>query len=352
MSTVQEQQQSLTVAIIGNPNTGKSTLFNSLVGAHARVGNYPGVTVEKKTGVINYESCKIELVDLPGTYSLAPRSIDEMLAVDVLLGRQKDVPSIDAVLCVVDASNLERNLYLFSQIIELGIPIVLVLNMCDVARSRDIVINTKQFSEKLGLPVISTEANKGIGIDEIQQAILNVASQSAVASPELFPKEFITQRTELQKLLQEQTGSDIPNFLAERLLFDVGGYTESHLLQEPKQSAILKEHLTQARAKLKEAGFPVPVSEAKTRYQWVRQTLDGVIKKPQQQLATSSDKIDGWRNASFLWIFVFCPVDVLRFSIGLHMVRTFNEWSGGRARLCGRHRQVCCLTRTVTQPVG
>src|SRR5262249_39117100 len=126
----------LTVALIGNPNTGKSTLFNALSGLQSRVGNYPGVTVEKKLGRVTWQGCRVTVIDLPGTYSLAPRTLDEMLAVDVLLGRQADVGQPDVVICIVDASNLERNLYLFSQILDIRVPVVLVLNMTDVAQAR------------------------------------------------------------------------------------------------------------------------------------------------------------------------------------------------------------------------
>src|SRR5215218_262902 len=124
----------ITVALVGNPNTGKSTLFSALAGLHARIGNYPGVTVEKKIGRVQWDGHVVELIDLPGTYSISPRSADEMLAVDVLLGRHPDVGPIDAVLCIVDATHLERNLFLASQLLELGVPVVLVLNMWDAAK--------------------------------------------------------------------------------------------------------------------------------------------------------------------------------------------------------------------------
>src|SRR4051812_5145976 len=122
MSTVAVPTRPLTVALIGNPNTGKSTLFNALAGSNARVGNYPGVTVEKKIGRMKWEGGTISLVDLPGTYSLSPRTLDEMVSVDVLLGRQSDVGRPDAVICILDASNLERNLYLLSQVLDVGLP--------------------------------------------------------------------------------------------------------------------------------------------------------------------------------------------------------------------------------------
>src|SRR3954463_10816265 len=134
----------LKVALIGNPNTGKSTLFNAVSGLQSRVGNFPGVTVEKKIGRIQWGSTSVQLIDLPGTYSLAPRSLDEMVTVNVLLGRQEDVGTPDVVVCILDASNLERNLYLVSQVLDLGLPMLLVLNMWDVAQSKGIKIDLQE----------------------------------------------------------------------------------------------------------------------------------------------------------------------------------------------------------------
>src|ERR1700741_3915083 len=123
------------IALVGNPNTGKTTLFNALAGMRQRVGNYPGVTVETKKGHMTCHGQAIELIDLPGTYSLAPRSPDEMVAVDVILGQQKGEARPDVVVSIVDASNLERNLYLTTQLLELGVPVVVALNMMDVAQA-------------------------------------------------------------------------------------------------------------------------------------------------------------------------------------------------------------------------
>ncbi|HEV3136339.1 MAG TPA: FeoB small GTPase domain-containing protein, partial [Pirellulales bacterium] len=137
-------RSTITVALIGNPNTGKSTLFTALAGVRQRVGNYPGVTVEKKSGNLDLFGQTCQLIDLPGTYSLAPRSPDEMVAVDVLLGRRADTEPIDIVLSIVDASNLERNLYLVSQVLELGVPTVVALNMVDIARARGLAIDVER----------------------------------------------------------------------------------------------------------------------------------------------------------------------------------------------------------------
>src|ERR1700691_1189103 len=182
--------RTITVALIGNPNTGKSTLFNALAGMQARVGKYPGVTVEKKIGRVRCDHVTMQLVDLPGTYSLAPRSPDEMVSVDVLLGRQPDVGPIDAVICIVDASNIERNLFLVSQVLDLGLPTIVVLNMCDLARQRETEIDVPALSQKLGLPVLATEAHRRIGIEELRRAIAAAAGSPPPTRAPVFPRLF------------------------------------------------------------------------------------------------------------------------------------------------------------------
>src|SRR5208283_852311 len=161
------EEATLTVALIGNPNTGKSTLFGALVGIHQHVGNYPGVTVEKKTGRMEHEGRRFQLVDLPGLYSLAARSRDEMVAVEVLLQRQFDNGVIDVVLCIVDGSNLERHLYLVSQVMELGLPTVVAVNMLDVAASRGIKLDLRLLQSRLGIAVVPIQANRGYGLAEL-----------------------------------------------------------------------------------------------------------------------------------------------------------------------------------------
>ena len=173
------QRSTLTVALIGNPNTGKSTLFTALAGVRQRVGNYPGVTVEKKIGSLKLGGRDCQLVDLPGTYSLAPRSPDEMVAVDVLLGRRDDVERVGAVLSILDASNLERNLYLLSQVLELGLPTVVALNMVDIARTKGLTIDVERLRERLGVPVIEVRANRRIGVAELKAALVTVATRAS-----------------------------------------------------------------------------------------------------------------------------------------------------------------------------
>ena len=282
----------LTVAVIGNPNTGKSTLFTALTGVHSRIGNYPGVTVEKKTGLFTLEGRSVQLVDLPGTYSLSPRSLDEMVSVEVLLGQQRDVGKIDTVVCIADASNLERNLYVVSQVLDLGLPTVLVLNMWDVAEHRGIVINVEELRSRLNIPVIPCEAHRRRHIEDVKQAIVSVVSQPPPAAPRVFPPEFYDEGLKLQSRLAEWGETNVPFYVAERLLLDVGGQFEATF--SARHFEKLPAALTEARERLKTVGLKVPAAEAKARYAWARQVLSGAITRPLEQAANRSDGLDRW----------------------------------------------------------
>jgi len=163
-----------TIALAGNPNSGKSTIFNALTGARQHVGNWPGKTVEKKEGACRRNDVEIKVVDLPGTYSLAAYSMEEVIARDFIINEQPDV-----VVAVVDASNLERNLYLTLQILELGAPVVVALNMSDVADSRGFKIDREKLGLALRSPVIRTIASKGKGVDQLINAVIEVAQKEA-----------------------------------------------------------------------------------------------------------------------------------------------------------------------------
>lgn len=165
----------LTIALAGNPNVGKSTLFNALTGARQHVGNWPGKTVEKKEGRVAINGREVVVVDLPGTYSLAAYSVEEIIARDFILGERPE-----AVIVVVDAANLERNLYLACQILELGVPVILALNMSDTARRRGLSLNLAALSAELGgIPVVETVGSRGLGLDELKLAI-----ESALYNPQ------------------------------------------------------------------------------------------------------------------------------------------------------------------------
>ncbi len=315
----------LTVAILGNPNTGKSTLFNALAGMNARVGNYPGVTVEKKVGRVKWHGRAIDLVDLPGTYSLSPRTLDEMVSVDVLIGRQPDVGALDAVVCIVDASNLERNLYLLSQILDLGLPTVLVLNMWDAAESRGITIDIETLKERMGLLVVKTMAHRRQGLDDVRDAILEAVQADVRTTVKLFPPEFYAECDQLANQLQQSNITDTPNYLLERMLLDVGGHVERHFVGHGATG--LPDFLVAARDRLREAGCRVPVVEAKLRYAWARGLLDGVVTIPKERPVTSSDRIDGFLTHRFAGLAVFC---VLMFVI----FQAVYTWAGPLMDTC------------------
>lgn len=286
--------RTIRVALVGNPNTGKSTLFTALAGVRQRVGNYPGVTVEKKTGHMRHAGHSFELIDLPGTYSLAPRSPDEMVTVDVLLGRRGNVAPPDVVLSIVDASNLERNLYLVSQVLALGLPMVIALNMVDLARERQMEIDVAGLAERLGVPVVAVQANRRTGLKELQTALAAAASGGETSAAPVrenpFPASFQQHATELGAWLNERLPAPLPPFLVERLLLDGGGYLESELLDGLAQEGA--ERLRVARESLAAAGMPVPAVEAMARYDWIARTLQGVARRPSGHTRTTSDRID------------------------------------------------------------
>jgi ferrous iron transport protein B len=162
-------------AMVGNPNCGKTTLFNALTGLRQKVGNYPGVTVEKKVGITYSQHGRaIQVIDLPGAYSLAARSPDEAVLRDVLLGRREDTPQPDRIICVVDAANLERNLYLVHQILDLGRPVIIALNMMDMATEAGMKVDAAELEGELGVPVIACEAVHGKGLVELKLALSRV----------------------------------------------------------------------------------------------------------------------------------------------------------------------------------
>src|SRR5258705_9958915 len=167
-------KRQLTIALAGNPNAGKTTLFNALTGLRQKVANYPGVTVERKEGHWQPSGApqSLRIIDLPGLYSLDAASIDEQIARDVITGAIAGLPAPDVIVAVVDATNLRRNLYLVTQIMEYGLPLVVALTMVDLAKRKDLVIDARQLEADLGVPVIPVIATKRDGINELANAVL------------------------------------------------------------------------------------------------------------------------------------------------------------------------------------
>ena len=278
--------RTLTVALVGNPNTGKSTLFNALTGLRQHVGNYPGVTVEKKSGIARVGEMDLRVIDLPGTYSLAPRSPDEMVSVDLLLGHVKGEGRPDVVISLVDATNLERHLYLTTQLIDLGMPVVLAVNLVDLASKHKLVIDFPQLERKLGIPVVPIQANRGIGLEALKAAVARSAETSPGPEGVPFPEPF---RHEVEAL-GKSLGGEVEPFLLERVMLDIGGYTEKQLAG--RFGDALPTRVAEARSRLAATGCPVPAVEAKTRYAWIRQAVAGCVTRPGQRVVTWGDRLD------------------------------------------------------------
>ncbi|MEI7686622.1 MAG: ferrous iron transporter B, partial [Planctomycetota bacterium] len=298
---------SFTVALVGNPNTGKTTLFNVLAGMNQRVGNYAGVTVETKKGRCRHAGQEFDVIDLPGTYSLSARSPDEMVAVDVILGRQMTEKKPDLVVSIVDASNLERHLFLTTQVLDLGVPVVIALNMVDVAEGLGITIDVARLQERMGIAVVPLQANKGKGIEQLKATILRELERAVPGAGPTFPEAF---ESEVVQVAQRIEGS-FPPALARRLLLDVGGQTERSVL-EAKGSGF-SEHLSAARQRLAQAGCGVPGIEARTRYAWIRRTTEGCIKRPAVRKTTWTDQLDRTLTHPIFGTLIFLGVMLLVF---------------------------------------
>lgn len=279
------------IALVGNPNTGKTTLFNLLTGLSQRTGNFPGCTVEKKTGTLQLANTTTEVIDLPGTYSLAALSPDELVVSETLLHLRPEEKAVDAVLVVVDAACLHRNLYLVHQLRELEMPMVVALNMVDQADTRGIRIDAQALSEKLGLPVVPTNAGSGMGIADLKTALGQALDNPTHAEGRnLFPE--ITKAagglvadlqvdSELRRSLQHLTFRaliDEEGTAAERLEAWGGGHFSQKIRTEASQ--------------LKAEMGRLIDHETRTRYNWIREMLDDIQTNQADQPTTFSEKLD------------------------------------------------------------
>ncbi|MCY3022698.1 MAG: ferrous iron transport protein B [Planctomycetota bacterium] len=310
-----ERRLAYSVAVVGNPNTGKSTLFNALTGLRQHVGNYPGVTVEHKTGTLLLDGgTRVELIDLPGTYSLAARSPDEMIVADVLVGRQPGAAPVDAVLAIADAGNLERNFYLISQLCELGLPVVVALNMMDVAARQGVRIDTVKLAAALGTPVIGICANKGAGLPQLRAA-LRQALQDGHAPTGVRPAFPPPMCHEVDALLEEldrhapALKRRFSRMEALRTLVDGGGCGERWV-----GSVIGDGFCQDLEARRRRASrIPLAAEEVRARYAWAKQVLAGAVERPAHVPPAGSNAIDRVLTHRFAGTVVFVAVMLLLF---------------------------------------
>lgn len=264
------------VAVVGNPNTGKSTLFNALTGLRQRVGNYPGVTVARKSGTCDLGGGRLaELIDLPGLYSLAAVSPDERVVIDVLLGRIPGEAPPDLVLIVCDATNLLRNCFLAAQIAELGLPAVVAVNQVDIARERGIEIDAPLLADRLGVPVSLVSAWKGEGIADVRRSLLRGLDQRSVIRRSEWPESIAAALADVASAASASTGRPVSPALAQRFLFDAA----PTLADSAGWAAAAREPvLRAARDRVRRSGLNPPAAEPLIHYARLRQDLEGVVR--------------------------------------------------------------------------
>jgi ferrous iron transport protein B len=276
------------IAIVGNPNSGKTTLFNLLTGLKQKVANYPGVTVEKKIGeCYSQHGKKLRLIDLPGAYSLNARSPDEAVLRDVLLGRRPETPRPDRVVCVVDSANIERNLYLVSQVLELGLPTILVLNMADVAEQREWRIDAAKLSSLLGIPVVQTQAVTGKGLIELKLALSREDVPATTWQSAVIPAG-VRAALESSRGPLCETGAIHAKASLLEPLYLLSGHDPTHYGLADAQMARIHE-----LRKSIDAAFPGWEDElVAERYRSIEKLCAEVLKRPDQEKETITDKLD------------------------------------------------------------
>ncbi len=295
------------VAVLGNPNTGKSTLFNALTGIRQQTGNYPGVTVEKRTGLVKVGATYFELTDLPGTYSLAPRSPDEMLTVNVLLGEDPAEQKPDLILCVVDANNLERNLFLVSQLLDLHQPMIIAVNMTDIATRNGIEIELESLQKLLGVPVVGIQAKRRVGIDALKSAMARAISKA----PDFEHDPFSDELKQRIKRLKAACPDDcqLKRFAVTRMLFDTDGFMTDQLKSQVDGKVLATLKTEQAQMQLE--GHSIAESESHARYNWITKHLDSFVKRPTQtDQTTLTDRLDAWLTHPF-WGLLFAGLTMV-----------------------------------------
>ena len=309
---------SLTIAIAGNPNCGKSALFNAFTGIRQRTGNWPGVTVDRKEGQFELEQYKVKLIDLPGIYSLDASSMDEEITRDYLLSREADL-----IINVVDAANLERNLYFVVQLLEMGVPMVIALNMMDVARKRGIRIDVDKLSEELGCPVVPVVATTGEGTAELKARMLAVATGAECGGFALANEEVVEQAVaELEQYLPEENPAN-RHWLALKML-------ESDEQIPQDLSAQARECIAHWRKVIEDrSGEEADIHISDTRFSHAHALAQTVIKERGKLGKTVSDRIDTVVLNRWLGVPVFLFMMYLMFMFTINIGGAFIDFFDG-----------------------
>ena len=312
---------SIKIALAGNPNCGKTTMFNALTGANQYVGNWPGVTVEKKEGRLKGKRKNEDniITDLPGIYSLSPYTLEEVVSRDYILKENPDV-----IIDLVDATNIERNLYLTTQLIETGVPVVIALNMADLLEKRNIKIDTKRLSMLLNCPIIETSALKQTGLDALVDEAVKVANKKEVSLPkDIFSNELEKAIGEVETRLPSSISDDKKRWYAIKLLENDSKVVESLSITHSDTTAInqLRENIENKQDDDMES---IVTDE---RYQFIQKIISTTVKKSGNKL-TISDKIDKIVTNRILGIPIFIAVMFVVYYISVTTIGTYvTDWT-------------------------
>ena len=310
------------IALAGNPNCGKTTMFNALTGANQYVGNWPGVTVEKKEGKLKGKKGKGEdiiVTDLPGIYSLSPYTLEEVVSRDYVLKENPDV-----IIDLVDATNIERNLYLTTQLIETGVPVVIALNMADLLAKRGIKIDVKRLSMLLDCPIVETSALKGEGLDKLIDEAVKVAKKSEIDLPkDIFSEELEGAVAEVKSVLPSSVSEEKKRWYAVKFLEN-----DSKVVESMKLSGAAAQTVeAQRRALEKKHDDDMESIVTDERYKFIQKIVSTTVQKGKEKL-TTSDKIDRIVTNRFLGIPIFMLVMWIVYYVSVTTVGTFvTDWT-------------------------
>ena len=309
---------SVTIALAGNPNCGKTTMFNALTGANQYVGNWPGVTVEKKEGKLKNQK-DVTVTDLPGIYSLSPYTLEEVVSRDYLLKEKPDV-----IIDLVDATNIERNLYLATQLLEIGIPVVIALNMVDLLKKNNIHINVKGLSSALGCPIVETSALKGTGLKEVVDEAIKCANQHRVPSKKMeFPKAVEKAVNEIESLVPANISEENKRWYAVKLLERDSKVKEGLNLPASAQSKI--EEIASNLEKAEDDDTESIVTDG--RYQYIQKVVSANVKRSGNKM-TVSDKIDRIVTNRILGLPIFILTMFIVYYVSVTTVGTMvTDWT-------------------------
>ena len=297
-----------TIALVGNPNSGKTTLFNAITGSTQHVGNWPGVTVEKKEGFFTYNNEKYSLVDLPGTYTLGAFSEDEIVARDFVLKGNPDV-----VINVIDATNIKRNLYLTVQLLEMGANVVLALNMMDEAKAKEINIDINKLSDRLNVPIVETSASKKIGIDELLKVTVENIGRKSKYLDISYGEEIDEEIKNIEKLLENKDFPYPKRWLAIKILEN-----DKDIVSLVSSDSEIKKYLE----RLKEEDKIYELEIVDKRYDYINSITKGLIKEP-ENTPNTTDKLDRVLTNYIFGIPIFALIMALVFQLTFKIGQDF-----------------------------